>query len=390
MQTIWKGSVSFGLVSIPVKLYSATEERSVSFRQVHAADGGRIRYRRVCEIDGEEVAYRDIAKGYDLPDGDTIVLTDEDFSNLPLTTSRTVDVLQFVPVEQIDPVYVNRSYYLQADGAGLKPYVLLRDALENSGKAALVKVALRNREALAVLRPRGEVLMMQTILWPDEVRDPAMVAPEGDVDVRAQESAMAEAYIDTLSGDLELTDYTDEYRAALEELVAAKAAGRELVPVEERTDSGVVVDLMEALRQSVEAAKQGRADAADSATATKTPAKRASTSATREEAAGESPAPTSGARAKGSGRTASAGSPAQAPPGKSAKAAKKAAPTKAAAAKEAAAPAEEAAAAEVAPTKAAPARKRAAAKTAPIKTTTARGEDAAKTATTSRRARKSA
>jgi len=261
MQTIWKGSVSFGLVSIPVKLYSATEERSVSFRQVHAEDGGRIRYRRVCEIDGAEVAYRDIAKGYDLPDGDTIVLTDEDFSNLPLTTSRTVDVLQFVPVEQIDPVYVNRSYYLQADGAGLKPYVLLRDALASSGKAALVKVALRNREALAVLRPRGEVLMMQTILWPDEVRDPAMVAPDTDVEVRSQEAAMAQAYIDTLSGDLELDDYTDEYRAALEELVAAKAAGRELTPADERTDSGVVVDLMEALRQSVEAAKSGRATA---------------------------------------------------------------------------------------------------------------------------------
>ena len=368
MQTIWKGSVSFGLVSIPVKLYSATEERSVSFRQVHAADGGRIRYRRVCEIDGEEVAYRDIAKGYDLPDGDTIVLTDEDFANLPLTTSRTVDVLQFVPVEQVDPVYVNRSYYLQADGAGLKPYILLRDALENSGKAALVKVALRNREALAVLRPRGEVLMMQTILWPDEVRDPAVVAPEGDVEVRSQEAAMAEAYIDTLSGDLDLGDYTDEYRTALEELVAAKAAGRELAPAEERADTGVVVDLMEALRQSVEAAKQGRADAAEAApikkSATKTAAKRAA-KATTEPAAGGSKA-----RAKDTAGTTSAG----AAPSVSAKRAtrKKAVPVQ-----------------KAAPVKSATARKRAA-KAEPTKVARDREEAAAKPASTPRRARKSA
>jgi DNA end-binding protein Ku len=306
MQTIWKGSVSFGLVSIPVKLYSATEERAVSFRQVHATDGGRIRYRRVCEIDGEEVAYRDIAKGYDLPDGDMIVLTDEDFANLPLTTSRTVDVLQFVPVEQVDPVYVNRSYYLQADGAGLKPYVLLRDALESSGKAALVKVALRNREALAVLRPRGEVLMMQTILWPDEVRDPAVVAPDGEVQVRPQEAAMAQAYIDTLSGDLELADYTDEYRAALEELVAAKAAGRELAPATERTDSGVVVDLMEALRQSVEAARHGRAAASDPQATTKAISSKKAPAVPATKSAEKTTSRTPRSKAKEPGRTPSA------------------------------------------------------------------------------------
>jgi len=326
MQTIWKGSVSFGLVSIPVKLYSATEERAVSFRQVHAQDGGRIRYRRVCEIDGEEVAYRDIAKGYDLPDGDTIVLTDEDFSNLPLTTSRTVDVLQFIPVEQVDPVYVNRSYYLQADGPGLKPYVLLRDALASSGKAALVKVALRNREALAVLRPRGEVLMMQTILWPDEVRDPAVVAPDVDVEVRSQEAAMAQAYIDTLSGDLELADYTDEYRAALEELVAAKAAGRELTPAEERTDSGVVVDLMEALRQSVAAAKRGRGTdvPTDSATSTKAPAKRPTKSTTNKSTTRTPSAQTAKSAAADKARPAKKDAPAKKTPARKTAPAKKA------------------------------------------------------------------
>jgi DNA end-binding protein Ku len=259
MQTIWKGSISFGLVSIPVRLYSATEERSVSFRQVHAEDGGRIRYRRVCEKDGAEVAYRDIAKGYDLPDGDTIILTDEDFANLPLTSSRTVEVLQFVPFDQLDSVYVNRSYYMQPDGPGLKPYVLLREALQRAGKAAVVKVALRNKESLALLRPREDVLVMQTMLWPDEVRDTSSVAPDEDVTMRPQEIAMAESYIETLSGDLELGAYHDEYRAALEELVAAKAAGREVqVRGEERPEGGVVVDLMEALRQSVEAAQRGR------------------------------------------------------------------------------------------------------------------------------------
>ena len=259
MQAIWKGTVSFGLVSIPVKLYAATEERGVSFRQVHEADGGRIKYKRVCSIDGEEVPYRDIAKGYELPDGTVIVLTEEDFATLPLPSRHTIEVLQFVPAEQIDGLYLSKGYYLAADPAGIKPYVLLRDALERSGRSALVKVALRNRESLAVLRPREGALLVQTMLWPDELRDAGTFAPNEDVAVRDQEVAMAESYIDTLTEDFDPAQYSDDYRAALEELVNAKAAGHQVEQPEEPAQQGTVVDLMAALRASVEAAKKRRA-----------------------------------------------------------------------------------------------------------------------------------
>ena len=191
MRSIWKGAISFGLVTIPVKLYSATEERDVSFHQVHREDGGRIKYKRVCTIDGEEVSYGDIAKGYDLGGGEMVVLTDEDLAGLPLTTSRTIDVLQFVPLEQVDPIYFAKSYYLEPDRTGTKPYALLRDALEESGRVALVKVALRQRETLATLRVRDGVFVLETMLWPDEVRKPDFGFLDEDVSVRPQELAMA-------------------------------------------------------------------------------------------------------------------------------------------------------------------------------------------------------
>jgi len=264
MQTIWKGAISFGLVSIPVRVFAATDERGVSLRQVHAADGGRIRYRRICELEGEEVPYSEIAKGYELPDGGMVVLTDEDFENLPLPSTKSVEVLQFVPTEQIDSLYAARSYYLRADGAGAKPYVLLRDALERTGKVAVVKVALRSRESLATVRPYQGVLLLQLMLWPEEVRDASQFAPDEDVSVRAQEIAMAESYIDTLSGDFAPEEHTDEYRAALEAVVEAKAAGQEIVAEAPARPTAEVVDLMEALRQSVARAKEERAGGAGS------------------------------------------------------------------------------------------------------------------------------
>ena len=158
MQAIWKGAISFGLVTIPIKVYSATDERNISFRQVHEADGGRIRYKRVCELDGEEVPYSDIGKGYELPDGRMVVLTDEDFAGLPLPTAKSIEVLEFVPAEQVDPLYFAKAYYLAADGVGAKPYKLLREALTRSGQLALVKVAIRTRETLALLRERDGAL----------------------------------------------------------------------------------------------------------------------------------------------------------------------------------------------------------------------------------------
>ena len=191
VRSIWKGAISFGLVTIPVKLYSATEERDVSFHQVHREDGGRIKYKRVCTVDGEEVSYGDIAKGYDLGGGEMVVLTDEDLAGLPLTTSRTIDVLQFVPLEQVDPIYFAKSYYLEPDRTGTKPYALLRDALEESGRVALVKVALRQREQLATLRVRDGVFVLETMLWPDEVREPDFGFLDEEISVRPQELAMA-------------------------------------------------------------------------------------------------------------------------------------------------------------------------------------------------------
>ena len=289
MQAIWKGSVSFGLVTIPVKVYAATQEKDVAFRQVHAADGGRIRYRRICEADGEEVAYSDIAKGYELPDGEMAILTADDMADLPLPTRHVVEVLEFVPAEEIDPIYVSRSYYLQADGPAAKPYVLLRDALRRTGQTALVKVALRNREALAMLRPKEDVLVLQTMLWPDEVRDASFAAPASEVEVRPQEVAMAESYIQTLETSFDPDRYHDEYRSALEVVLEAKATGHEVeAPATAAPAKGEVVDLMAALQASVDEARRQRGESTGSGRATgpaaksgkKAPAKKAPASKT--------------------------------------------------------------------------------------------------------------
>jgi DNA end-binding protein Ku len=266
MQSIWKGAISFGLVSIPVRLYSATEEKDISFRQVHREDGGRIRYKRVCSVDGEEVPYADIAKGYELPDGEMVVLDDEDFANLPISTSRAVEVLEFVPAEQVDPVMIGKPYYCDPTGADAKPYLLLRNSLEKADRVAIVKVALRQRERLAMLRPRDGVLVLQTLLWPDEVREARFSFLDEDVSVRPQELAMAESYISALSADFDPGEFTDEYRQALEEVIQAKVAGREVKqPQEAPQESGQVVDLMEALRRSVAEAKSRRGESASSA-----------------------------------------------------------------------------------------------------------------------------
>ena len=290
MRAIWKGAVSFGLVSIPVKLYTATEEKDVSFHQVHREDGGRIRYKRVCQLDGEEVAYADIAKGYELPSGETVVITDEDLADLPLTSSRVVDVLSFVPLEQVDPIYFAKSYYLEPDKTATKPYVLLRDALEQADSVALVKVAIRTRETLATLRVRDGVLVLETMVWPDEVRTPDFGFLDEDVTVRPQELAMAQSLIESMSADFDPNEYHDEYRQALEQVIEAKVEGREVVeqPVEQE-ETGSVVDLMAALRASVAAAKKGRGEAAEEPAA-EAPAKKAAAKAPAKKAAAKAPA----------------------------------------------------------------------------------------------------
>jgi Ku protein len=261
MRSIWRGAVSFGLVSIGVKLYSATEDKDIRFHQVHATDGGRVKYRRVCSIDGEEVEYSDIAKGYELPDGQVVILTDEDFDQMPLSTRREIDVLQFVDQDEIDPIQFEKTYYLEPDGPATRPYVLLRDALENAGQVAITKIAIRQRESLAVLRVRDGVLVLHTMRWPDEIRQPDFAFLDEDVTVRPQELKMAEALIASMTGEFDPTEFTDDYREAMTALLEAKQSGGEVAQVPEVEDTGgAVVDLMSALRRSVERARGGTAD----------------------------------------------------------------------------------------------------------------------------------
>ena len=261
MRAIWKGAVSFGLVSISVKLYSATEEKDIRFHQVHRTDGGRIRYKRVCSLDGDEVGYDDIAKGYDLGGGEMVVLTDEDFADLPLSTSRAIDVLEFVPAEQVDPILYAKAYYLEPEGAATKPYVLLRDALTDTDRVAIVKIALRQREQLATLRVRDGVLVLNTMLWPDEVRKSEFNFLDEDISLRPPELAMAASLIDSMAGDFDPGQYTDNYREALQEVIDAKVEGREVVaPEEPEAAPAAAVDLMAALRASVERARTARGE----------------------------------------------------------------------------------------------------------------------------------
>ena len=262
MHSMWKGSISFGLVMIPVKLYAATEQKDIAFRQVHRTDGGRIRFRRVCSIDGEEIPYEQVAKGFELPSGEMIVLTDEDMADLPLPTTRSIEVLHFMPADQLDPILLSRSYYVEPESAGARAYVLLRDSLERSGKVALAIVALRQRESLATLRSRDGVLVLETLLWPDEVRTPAFAFLDDDVEVRSQELKMAASLIDSMTVDFDPDEYHDGYREALQELVNAKAEGREVVqPAEGETPEGEPTSLADALKASLTAARHDQRQA---------------------------------------------------------------------------------------------------------------------------------
>ena len=278
MRSIWRGAVSFGLVSIGVKLYSATEDKDIRFHQVHATDGGRVKYKRVCSIDGEEVEYSDIAKGYELPDGQVVILTDEDFDDLPLSTRREIEVLEFVDQDEIDPIMFEKTYYLEPEGPAARPYVLLRDALENAGQVAITKIAIRQRESLAALRVRDGVLVLHTMRWPDEIRRPDFAFLDEDITVRPQELKMAEALIGSMTGEFDPSEFTDDYREAMTALLEAKQSGGEVQQVPEVPDTGAaVVDLMSALRRSVERARGGSGDGDSDAEepAAEAPAKRA-------------------------------------------------------------------------------------------------------------------
>jgi DNA end-binding protein Ku len=286
MRSIWKGAVSFGLVNVPVKVYSATQNHDIKFHQVHEADGGRIRYKRTCSECGKEVTFADIAKGYESADGRLVLLTDEDLKSLPLSSSREIDVVEFVGADEVDPLLLDKSYYLEPDAKALKPYVLLREALEQTDRMAVVKVALRQRESLAVLRVRGDVIVLQTMLWPDEIREPAFDVLDTKVELRSQEVAMAASLVDSLAAEFDPSVFEDEYAAAVQTLVETKLEGgdvRELSTADGAADDDAqVLDLLAALQRSVDDANGSRSkgsadqeptDAADDSPA-KAPAKR--------------------------------------------------------------------------------------------------------------------
>ncbi|TQE21451.1 Ku protein [Streptomyces ipomoeae] len=291
VRSIWNGAISFGLVSIPIKLVNATESHSVSFRQIHLDDGGRIRYRKVCELEEREVTQGEIGKAYEDADGTMIPITDDDLAALPIPTARTIEIVGFTPAERVDPLQMDAAYYLAANGVpAAKPYTLLREALKRSGKVAICKFALRGRERLGMLRVVDDILAMHALLWPDEIRTPEGVAPDTSVTVRDKELDLADALMDTL-GEVDIESLHDDYREAVEELIAAKASGEELPSVPAAEPGGKVLDLMAALEKSVREAKESRGEAVAEVTAIparptpKQPSGKKSTSTARKTAA---------------------------------------------------------------------------------------------------------
>ncbi|MFD0384814.1 Ku protein [Streptomyces stramineus] len=268
MRTMWKGAVGFGLVSVPVRLYAATQEHGLRLHQVHDADGGRIHLKRVCDICGEQVDYEHIAKGFDDDEGHTAVVTKEELAGLPLPSKKLIDVLAFVDADRIDPLQLSSTYYLAPDSAAAnKPYVLLRETLKQTERVAVTKIALRTRESLALLRVHGDLLTLHTMYWPDEIRDSGGLAPPSSVTVRPQELKMATSLMDTLSEDFDFEELEDDYEVALRELINAHLEDRP-VPKEDTTPApDNVIDLMAALQASIDTAAgkpAGKADGAES------------------------------------------------------------------------------------------------------------------------------
>jgi len=254
-RAMWKGAISFGLVTIPVSVYPATEEKTLRFNQLHDEDGGRIRMKRVCSIEGEEVGYEHIVKGYEYEKDRYVILTDEDFEAIPVESSRAIDIQQFVELEEIDPMQYKKSYYLVPEETGAKAYALLREALNRSGKVGIAKVSFRDKEHLAALRFRDEAFVLETMYWPDEIREADFGGIDVSAKVRPNELEMAQTLIDNLTADWDPTEFKDDYREALLRIVEAKINGEE-IEIVEAEPTAKVVDLMEALKASVAAAKK--------------------------------------------------------------------------------------------------------------------------------------
>ncbi|MGV0635399.1 Ku protein [Mycolicibacillus trivialis] len=259
MRAIWKGSIAFGLVNVPVKLYAATEDHDVKFHQVHAKDNGRIRYKRVCEVCGEVVEYRDIARAYESEDGQAVIITDDDLANLPEERSREIAVAEFVPADQLDPLLYDRSYFLQPDGSSTKSYVLLAKTLAQTDRVAIVHFALRNKTRLAALRVndfgKRQVMVVHTLRWPDEIRDPDFPVLDKKVEIKPAELKMAGQVVESMAEDFHPEQYRDEYQEQLVELIEAKLAGGEAFTAEEKPteldETEDVSDLLAKLEASV-------------------------------------------------------------------------------------------------------------------------------------------
>jgi DNA end-binding protein Ku len=254
-RAMWKGAIAFGLVTIPVSVYPATEEMTLRFNPLHDDDGGRIRMKRVCSIDGEEVGYEHIVKGYEYEKDRYVILTDEDFEAIPVESSRAIDIQQFVELEEIDPMQYKKSYYLVPEETGAKAYALLREALNRSGKVGIAKVSFRDKEHLAALRFRDEAFVLETMYWPDEIREADFGGVDVSAKIRPNELEMAQTLIDNLTADWDPAEFKDEYREAMLRIVEAKINGEE-IEIVEAAPTAKVVDLMEALKASVAAAKK--------------------------------------------------------------------------------------------------------------------------------------
>jgi DNA end-binding protein Ku len=282
MRSIWKGSIAFGLVNVPVKVYSATETHDIRFHQVHAKDGGRIKYDRVCSECGNSVQFADIDKAYDSPDGERVILTDQDFDKLPAAEKHEIPVLEFVPTEQIDPILFDKSYFLEPDSSSPKAYVLLRQTLLETERTALVHFTLRQKTRLAALRVRDDVLVIQTLLWPDEVRAAEFPSLDDAPSARPQEVKMATSLVESMSSDFDPTEFTDDYQIELRKLIDDTIAngGEKVIQTDESSsddgEDAEVVDLVAALQRSVEAAgKNAKSSSSSSQPAEKTAGKKA-------------------------------------------------------------------------------------------------------------------
>lgn len=270
MRAIWKGAIAFGLVNVPVKVYSATEDHDISLHQVHNADGGRIRYQRRCEVCSQVIDYSDIEKAFE-EDGRTVVLSKEELKAIPAENSHEIEVVQFVPSEQLEPMMFEKSYYLEPDSKSPKAYVLLRRALEDTDRVAIVQFALREKTRLGALRIKDDVLVLQSLLWPDEVREANFPSLEADIRISAQERDMSAALVESMAADFDPASFTDDYQVQLRQLIEAKLEQGESLDTEEtfgveagEGSKGEVIDLMEALKRSLDR-KRGSGSAAGSA-----------------------------------------------------------------------------------------------------------------------------